>query len=289
MANPSWLENIFIEAEENNWCTKPYCTTCASLEFRNTFWRTAAKQVNLENRFSSNYARIIDELSEFDSGKRERILKSLIDGLKTLPDSYCKSSGFRTLIIDIYPPFLKHGILIALGEELSGTSAGKNLKLMKEHHQRMVEEARQWSEYHSKDAAKERSKQKRINKEKNHLFRIEKSKIQNLRNIEKINALSKLNPTERLAKIAKDEIIILEAIPIDLIPTKEKDINGLGLLDAFSLIRKIDRRKKHWGRLRWMLEEMAGEVTKFNAFNIHTQAFGLNGSLRMKQFRKMKL
>ncbi|MEJ6522579.1 MAG: hypothetical protein QNL65_00235 [Opitutales bacterium] len=37
---------------------------------------------------------------------------------------------------------------------------------MNEHHQRMVEEARQWSEYHSKDAAKERSKQKRINKEK---------------------------------------------------------------------------------------------------------------------------
>jgi hypothetical protein len=43
---------------------------------------------------------------------------------------------------------------------------GKNLKLLNEHHQRMVEEARQWSEYHSKDAAKERSKQKRINKEK---------------------------------------------------------------------------------------------------------------------------
>ena len=43
----------------------------------------------------------------------------------------------------------------------------------------MVEEARQWSEYHSKDAAKERSKQKRINKEKVHLFRKEKSKIQN--------------------------------------------------------------------------------------------------------------
>ena len=75
---------------------------------------------------------------------------------------------------------------------------------MKEHHQRMVEEARQWSEYHSKDAVKERSKQKRINKEKDHLFRKEKSKIQNLTNIEKINALSKLNPTERLAQIAKD-------------------------------------------------------------------------------------
>ena len=75
---------------------------------------------------------------------------------------------------------------------------------MNEHHQRMVEEARQWSEYHSKDAAKERSKQKRINKEKVHLFRKEKSKIQNLINIEKINALSKLKPTERLAQIAKD-------------------------------------------------------------------------------------
>jgi|TARA_B110000495_G_scaffold181208_1_gene175776 hypothetical protein len=62
---------------------------------------------------------------------------------------------------------------------------------MKEHHQRMVEEARQWSEYHSKDAAKERSKQKRINKEKDHLFRKEKSKIQNQTNIEKINTLSK--------------------------------------------------------------------------------------------------
>mgnify|MGYP006137195279 CR=1 FL=1 len=55
----------------------------------------------------------------------------------------------------------------------------------------MVEEARQWSEYHSKDAAKERSKQKRINKEKDHLFRKEKSKIQNQTNIEKINTLSK--------------------------------------------------------------------------------------------------
>jgi hypothetical protein len=93
---------------------------------------------------------------------------------------------------------------------------------LNEHHQRMVEEARQWSEYHSKDAAKERSKQKRINKEKDHFFRKEKSKIQNLTNIEKINAFSKLNPTERLAQIAKDETIILEAIPLNLISTKEQ-------------------------------------------------------------------
>ena len=116
-----------------------------------------------------------------------------------------------------------------------------------------------------------------------------KKKAWRYRHVETIKTLKELNQDDRLVKIANEKTMILEKIPLKFIPMKKDAIKGLGLLDAFSLIRKIDRRKKHWGRLRWMLEEMAGEVTKFNAFNIHTQSGGLNGSLRMKQFRKMKL
>jgi len=38
-----------------------------------------------------------------------------------------------------------------------------------------------------------------------------------------------------------------------------------------------------------ILEGMAAETTEFSAFNIESQVGGLNGSLRMEQFRKMKL
>ncbi|MBT9154985.1 MAG: hypothetical protein DDT39_01675 [Firmicutes bacterium] len=223
------------------------------MEFRRAYWAAAARQAEMVSWFDS--ARLPrDLLVGISAAEREVLVRTLVAGLRELPPMWSDSEAFRTIIIDLDPPLLLHGVPMSLDTELSGTPAGKALARMRAH----AEETRarwEWQRaYESPQAVEER---KRVNREMRaiaHVRRQSETRRRNTERLQLLAALARVSPGERLSRFATDPALKLDGVSAELIPTQERDLIDLETGKAVALLARIGRRKGAWGCLRRMLE-----------------------------------
>ena len=240
-----WLEAVLVRAEGAGWCVQP-CSLCQCLEFRRGFWAAAARQAGVAGGFeSAQFPR--DIFAGVSDAERELLVRTLVVGLRELPPTWCNSQAFRTIILDLYPPLLLHGVWMALDTELSGTPAGEALTRMHAHwRRRQVDQSPQ--------AVEERRRVKRENRAIAHASRQAETRRRNAERLKLLEALAYLSPADRLGRFATDPALRLDCVSAELIPAEEGDLIDLEKAKAVALITRICRRKGPWGRLRRMLE-----------------------------------
>lgn len=115
-----WLEALLVEARNAGWCTQPHCTTCGGLEFRRAFWTVAARQAGVGTTLLKSPAHPRGFFEDFSASEREATVRALVAGLRQLPSEWGGTEAFRTIIVDLYPPLIMHGVPMDLATELSG-------------------------------------------------------------------------------------------------------------------------------------------------------------------------
>jgi hypothetical protein len=252
-----WLDAVLVGAQDAQWCTRAYCTTCGGLEFRRAYWAAAAQQagfLRIASRLeAARYPQ--DILMGVSDADREVLVRTLIDGLRELPPRlWSNSEAFRKIIIDLDPPLNRTGVPLALDVELSGTPAGDTLARMREHTAGVRELREGRMTYESPQAAEQRKRIKREKKALAHARRLSESRRRNSERFQLLSALARLSPSERLSRFATDSAINLDSVSTELIPTQVRDLIDLESAKAVVLLKRIGQRKGSWGRLRRMLE-----------------------------------
>lgn len=249
-----WLEAVLVDAREARWCTRPYCTTCGCLEFRRAFWGAAARQAGVGTARLRSARHPRDVFEGFSAGEREATVRALVAGLRQLPPEWCATEAFRTIIIDLHPPLITHGVPMVLATELSGTPAGEGLARMVAHDQSIRAERERREAYESLRATEERKRVKRVEKARAHSLRQSQTRKRNTERLELLAALARLSVAERLSRFAMDPALNLDCVSPELIPAQEGELGDVETATAVALIARIGRRKGEWGRLRRMIE-----------------------------------
>ena len=250
----SWLEAVFVDAQDSGWCVRPYCTTCGCLEFRRTYWAVAAQQVGMSITQDESTHRARGFLKGFSNGEREAIVQSLVAGLRQLSPQWSDSEAFRAIIIDLDPPFLKCGVPMVLDAELSATPAGEALERIREHAKWLRAEREELEAYDSPEAVEERKRVKQEEKARAYTLRQSQKCDRDAERLDLLASLARLPVSERLSQFAMDSELKLGLVSPELIPAQESDIVDLERATAVALIARIDRRKGKWGRLRRLIE-----------------------------------
>jgi len=250
-----WLEAVLVGAQGAGWCMKPYCTTCGCVKFRGAYWAAAARQAGIANRFETA-GLPQDFFVGISAAERGRLVRTLIAGLRELPQMWSNSDAFLTIIIDLDPPLLRHGVPMALDTELHATLAGEALARMRAHSKEARAPRDRQLAYESPRAVEER---KRVEREKRaiaHASRQSETRQRNAERLELLAALARQSPVERLACFATDPALKLDCVTAELIPAQERDLIDLEKATAVAILARIGRRKGPWGRLRRMLEHL---------------------------------
>lgn len=254
-----WLEKVLIEAKRARWCTRPFCTTCGSMQFRHAIWTAAARQAGIE--ISDDTPRHPREiLNQVSHSEREAIVQTLVAGLRELSPIWSNSQALQTIILDLDPPLLMHGIPISLDRELSKTPAGDAVARMRAHAEVVAERQRQREAYESPEAVQERKRLKREKKAAAHAQRQLATRQRNAARLELLETLAHMSPAERLIRFATDTTFKLDCISADLIPAQEQDLIALDKETSIALINRIGQRKGAWGRLRRLLERHLKDI-----------------------------
>ena len=250
----SWLEAVFVDAQDGGWCVRPYCTTCGCLEFRQTYWAVAAQQIGMRITQDKSTHRARGFLEGFSSGEREAIVQSLVAGLRQLSPQWSDSEAFRTIIIDLDPPSVMCGVPMVLDAELSATPAGEELGRMRTRAKWLSAEQGRLRAYDSPEAVEERRRVKQEEKVRAHALRQSLKRKRDAERLDLLATLARLPVAERLSRFAMDPALKLDLVSPELIPAQESDIVDLERATAVALILRIDRRKGKWGRLRRLIE-----------------------------------
>lgn len=247
-----WLEAVIVGAQNSGWCTRPYCTTCGCLEFRRAYWVAAARQAGMTSRFAS--ARLPRGiLVEVSSAEREMLVRTLVAGLRLLPRRLSDSEAFRTIIIDLDPPLILHGVPMDLDTELAGTPAGEALARMRAHAEMVRARGKQREAFESPQATEERKRVKMETRAAANALRQSETRRRNAERLELLADLARLPAAERLSRFATDPSLNLDWVSAELIPAHEGDLTNLEMAKATALLTRIGRRKGAWGRLRRMI------------------------------------
>lgn len=250
-----WLEAVLVDAQDARWCTRPHCTTCGCLEFRRAFWSGAAHQVGVRTARLQSASHPRGLLEGFSAGEHEATVRALVAGLRQLPPEWRGTDALRTIIIDLYPPLITHGLPIDLATELSGTPAGEELARIEAHDQLVRAERARREAYESPEAVEERKRVKRADKARAHSLRQSQTRKRNAERLKLLASLARLSVVERLSRFATDPALNLDCVSPDLIPEQEGDLVDLETPTAVALIERIGRRKGKWGHLRRMVEQ----------------------------------
>ena len=252
---PNWLEAVLIRAKDARWCTQPYCTTCGSMEFRRAYWAAAARQAGIPGPFGG--ARFPRDLFEGVSiAEHEVLVRTMVAGLRELSAERCGSAAFRTMIIDLDPPLLRHGVPMALDTVLSGTPAGKALAGMRAHSQELIDRQKRREAFESPEAIEERY---RVRREESAIAQARRQSETRRRTAERkslLAALASLSPAGRLTRLATDPKLNLDHVSPELIPVQQSDLIGLDKALVGELIARIGRRRGPWADLRRILERL---------------------------------
>lgn len=248
-----WLQVVISDAEEAGWCTKPFCTTCGSGEFREAYWTAAARHAGLELHLErGGLPRRL--LAGTTNTERDLIVRTLVAGLRQLPRRLAYSDAVSTILGDLDPPLVRHGVPISLGDILSDTPVGEALHERQAHAREVAMRRLRREEFESPEATRERRERKRAEKAKAHARRQAAKRQRDRIRAETLKQLANLSPKERIARFATDSELNLDTVPEELIPVEEVTRIPLDESIVEKLIARIDRRKGGWGRLRRVLE-----------------------------------
>lgn len=248
----SWLEAVLVGAHDAGWCTRPYCTTCGCLEFRHAYWAAAARQAGIFTRVEpARHPR--DLLAVFSSTEREVVVRTLVAGLRQLPPRWCSSEPFRTIIIDLDPPLILHGLPIAIDADLADTPAGEGLAKMRAHAKRLSEERERHEAFSTPKAVEERKRVRREERARLHTLRQSETARRNSERLDLLASLVRLSVAKRLSQFATNPTLNLDCVSAELIPAQERDLIDFEMEKAVALVARIGRRKGAWGRLRRMI------------------------------------
>ena len=249
----SWLESALVQARDAGWCTSPYCTTCGAMKFRRAYWSAAARQAGVEGRFES--ARLPrDLLAGVPDTDRDALVHALVAGLRELRPPATDGNAFRTIILDLDPPFVKHGVAMSLDSSLSGTAAGAALGRMRDHSKALQAGRAQRLAYESPQAVEARQRAKREKRTAAQAQRRSEKQRRDVLRLELLETLTRLSPAERLLRFASDPDLVLDSVPVEFIELREINLADLPKTQTIALISRIDRRRGAWGRLRRRLE-----------------------------------
>lgn len=249
-----WLEALLVDARDARWCTRPYCTTCGSMKFRQALWAEAARQAGVGTARLESACHPRNLLKGFTADEREATVRALVAGLRQLPPEWGDTEAFRTIITDLHPPLITHGIPMVLATDLSGTPASEGLARMEAHDQSMRAERALRKAHESPEAAEERKRVKRAEKARAHSLRQSQARERNAERLELLAAMAPLSVVERLSWFALDSELNLDWVSPELIPAPEGELVDLKVATVVALIARIGRRRGEWGRLRRMLE-----------------------------------
>lgn len=248
-----WLEAVLVGARDAGWCMRPYCTTCGCFEFRRAYWTAAAQQAGIETTRLESAREPRDFLDGFSGAEREAIVRSLVAGLRQLSSQWRNAEAFRTIIIDLDPPLIMHGVPMVLDTELSATPAGEELAQMRAYAKWGAAERKGRETYDSPQAVEERKRVKRQKKACSHAQRQSEARTRHAERLELLAALARLPVAERLSRFAMDLALRLDWVSAELIPAQESDLINLKTEEAVALVARIGRRRGAWGRLRRMI------------------------------------
>ena len=262
----SWLEALINEAEESRWCTRPFCTTCGCLEFRHALWGEAMLQAGAgsERPHSSPNPRY--RLNALSQSERARTVGAVIAGLRQLPEDCCNTDAIQTILVDLYPLLLRHGVGLSLETELSGTRAGRCLARMIAHEESVQKARKQHEAYQSPEAVKERERVRKAEKAQAHSLRQSPGQSQGQARAaarqELLAALGRLSASDRLVRFAVDSLLNIDSVSHDLIPVESGVVSSLDRATALTLLARVGQRKGAWDGLRRALETQlsAGSV-----------------------------
>jgi hypothetical protein len=251
----NWLEALLAEAKRSNWCSKPFCTTCVGSRFRLPFWREAIRQAGVSSEAPDSspfHWTLIEGLSE--SG-RERPIRTVLEGLRRLPDEYCYDHAIRTILFDMTVFMALHGTGLRLEEELDGTPARSCMRRMARHDAYMSAERARHEAYLSREAVEERARVRKARKAEAHALRQAQARARGAARLELLADLGPLTASERLVRLAVDPLLIIDWVSHDLIPAGSDEVGNLDRDVAFKLLSRIGQRKRPWRQLRQAIEK----------------------------------
>ena len=257
--NEKWLEELLQEAKDRNWCTAFGCTTCGAWEFRTAYLCQAAEHAGVaipeSQRYSTFKSSFKSSFQSLSQEKREKIFYSLTTALRHVAPQRGHTEALRLILLELsgYSFFQWGFIKTTLVDQIAGTPAGDEYLAMQAHSAQVAEVRFERAAYVA--AAPERRAEKQLEKQLQHVARLQKTRDQNRLREALLERFSALSDPERLVFLAEQpDHFPLEMIPAELIPTGEY-ASGLTQEQRSRLVGLIDRRRRGWGKLRKMLEE----------------------------------
>ena len=252
----NWLEEILEEAKRKNWCTMPYCTTCGSTEFRNRVFGTAASIAGIKLINRSSGLRVEGAIPEEDIDHCNRVVAEAIKAIPEPVDPYGKErEALVTLMILIgyADQLLGHvgmSLLFPSLVSLKGSWAGKILDERQEQQEVRAELRRERMEQQQR-ARKLRGERDRVER----IAYLKRQRENNEQRLSVIERFTSLSAGEKLQWMAEAEFpLVLDAIPEELIPIDEEDVEVLSSGERKALLEKLGQRRRGvWGRIRKLL------------------------------------
>jgi hypothetical protein len=258
----SWLEALINEAQESRWCTRPFCTTCGCSKFRLALWGEAMLQAGAGSERPQSSPDLRYRLNALSQSERARTVGAVIAGLRQLPEDCCDTDAIQTILVELYPLLLRHGVGLSLETELSGTRAGRCLARMIAHEQAVQKARNQHEAYESPEAVKERVRVRKAEKAQAHSLRQSQGQARAAARQELLAALGRLSASDRLVRFAVDSLLNIDSVSHDLIPVESGVVSSLDRATALTLLARVGQRKGAWDGLRRALETQlsAGSV-----------------------------
>ena len=244
-ATDSWLARIIEQAVENDWCTKTICTTCGAHDFRRAVWAEAAVQIG------SSFALQLGEwpnrkLFELPDGERKALIDAVVTGLVGLPRDFRRDEAVRTVLNDL-------GRVIPLSlvqPSLERSEAGEVLRRQRQYEADRVREHRERAE-----SAEQRRLEEAARREANRRMHAESKARKDVRRAKVIAELGGLLTSQLLTRLAREELLPLDAIPPTLIDLDSISDGPLDWSAAALLAERIAARPGRWRLIRRRLQE----------------------------------
>ena len=162
----NWIKSLTDQAQKENWCATPFCTTCGSEVFRSSLIKKCFQNNNLTfpdkikpSRRSKNF--IIIDLFEDDLKFCIKTISKELANLKAEDLNKIDTQALRVIFLEIYSENYKRLIQDILGD----SPAGYYLKSMEAHSKKLNEQRRKHEINNSPKILEENRRRKKEFKE----------------------------------------------------------------------------------------------------------------------------
>jgi hypothetical protein len=248
---PNWLTEVFRTAQSNNWCMRPYCTTCGAQYFRLAIFQNAYNFAGSEIRKLS-WSDVWNGLTSLSEPERKNVTHEIAERLRTLPSlKNIPENGLRVVFMDLDRMYDSQGNGLSLDEGLGATPAGNYLALMRRHSARLSAERAEQGRI-EKENTEKRKRRKSSASAQTRAPRAQWERIESGNGpIHKfLRKFREISVADRLKILAADDFMFpLEIIPRNLIPL-DTNFFALSAEERKNLVRRIGNRSGRWRRLK---------------------------------------